>query len=186
MFSLFSQQFNHNIHRHLTPEERTLLLGHANEIPNYHVFETSAELFETLANKQIFNRIKRRRAKRSSDNVGGDSDQERVLNTLKVEFKAFDRHFQLKLWPNHHLLSPKFRLANELVEKMSEELAVTNQSRSDGYKKANNAEKTNTTRTTLLMMIADEIEHCFYQGVVEGEAESAVALSLCNGMVSFM
>lgn len=127
--------------------------------------------------------MKRRRAKRSSDGGGNGKHS----GTLKVEFNAFDHHFHLKLWPNHHLLSPKFRLAKELVEKMSEALGP-NRSTSAGAgggdnRSANDDEKANTT-TTLLMMMADEIEHCFYQGVVEGEADSAVALSLCNGMVS--
>lgn len=47
-------------------------------------------------------------------------------------------------------------------------------------------EERDEAMTTMMMTMAEQIEHCFYQGVVEGEIDSAVALSLCNGMVSWV
>lgn len=80
---------------------------------------------------------------------------------INIEFKAFGELFRLFLWPNHGLLSPTFQLSKQ-DELNNGTIAKENEKN-----------------------VRKELSDCFYQGYDKAHAESAVAISLCNGMVSF-
>lgn len=134
-------------------------------------------------------RVKRRsRHKRSSED--GNETESTAEATLKLassatdsseavllQFTAFSEPFRLRLWPNHKLLSPSFQMVNEISGSQT-------RSRRFKSKKENSESGDEAAKVMESLESLASIEDCFYQGFSETHPESAVALSLCNGMVS--
>ena len=147
------------------------------------MFSAGEELSRALEVVEDRRRVKRRgssRRKRSTAGGGGDDLNESTAEAtfkedgssssspiLRLQFTAFSSPFHLRLWPNHKLLSPAFQMINEI-----------NGGRQSPFKtKSKGGDPTSKVMDSLAAL-----EDCFYQGVVEGQPGSAVALSLCNGM----
>ena len=94
------------------------------------------------------------RSKRSVSEFSSHSD-----DPVVIEFKAFGEDFRLLLRPSKKLLSPSFHLLNEALPPSTSSNDTSDQA------------------------AVSSLEHCFFQGTSEAHPHSAVALSLCNGMV---
>ncbi len=144
------------------------------------MFSAGEELSRALEVVEGRRRVKRSSSRRKRSTAGGGDDHLNESTAeatfkedgssssspiLHLQFTAFSSPFHLRLWPNHKLLSPAFQMINEI-----------NGGRQSPFKTKSKGD------TSKVMDSLAALEDCFYQGVVEGQPGSAVALSLCNGM----
>lgn len=152
------------------------LPNHFWPVPEYEVFGSSVHLSRTLDDNRLASSLHRRRKRQAT--VQED-------RTLHIEFDAFDTRFQLKLWPNTRLLAPSFTLTDEMVAKLR--TGPLSSPANHSYEPDEPARLDNDSDLLADQdwshRLTDQIEHCFYQGVIVGREDSTVALSLCNGMV---